>query len=267
MTDHPASLVPEHSPRAHVCDLQEPVLPDAFRAHERAATPPAPHPTPRGYWAGGPDSSSLITGLAGKPLVAHDSRPRDRCRHRLDTMPSATPVRSVAGCIGDATFLFLTLSGDMVSIAIVSFAYMTAHAPTGFRAELEILERGCRWRDELVRTGNPFACFRPIYQSAPLDPPRRADGICGGPLIEHLFDAHTGANAKLDIDEAKQMARVLLERVAQGRGCGDGTPARTLACFSHATMGNAMQANEAGKFAGCVLGHERDHCRAIVCSV
>ena len=60
---------------------------------------------------------------------------------------------------------------------------------------------------------------------------------------------------------------VLLERVAQGRGCGDGTPARTLACFSHATMGNAMQPNEAGKFAGCVLGHEPDRCRAIVCSV
>ena len=166
-------------------------------------------------------------------------------------------------------FPYFVVTACVVSVGVCAFAYMVAYAPPNVQAKLEISDPKCSWWQETKRL-NPFGCFRPSFTTSEKLPSHtnKPLGACNGALVEDLFGRYSGSDGALDLNEAKELAGDVLGRTFNAASCGQSTsaPAEARACFTHATHTKSVAADDAGKYVGCLLGHETPACRGEICT-
>lgn len=152
---------------------------------------------------------------------------------------------------------------------MLSFSYMTAHAPPGLSSSIKFANEKCSWLSEMQKF-NLFGCFEPRFVSEWSTPDKREwAGMtqCSGPLIKQLFDEDKGHDEWLDFGEAKSMAATIRKRLHHVCGdVGNGPAATVHTCFAHATFDDRIDRSQVADFAGCLVGHERAACQAEICT-
>jgi len=157
-----------------------------------------------------------------------------------------------------------------IVVAMPTFAYMSAHVPVGTQTAWEFSRPNCSWHTELWIRGNIFGCFGPRFSSSrePVVNPstgQHTDAtVCGGPLIEHIFENHAGYDDLLDLQEARAYATDVMTRVAKASSV-TATPPHV--CFAHATKLNRIDRATVPKYSACLVAHIADSCRQSVCAL
>lgn len=160
-----------------------------------------------------------------------------------------------------------------IVVAMPTFAYMSAHVPVGTQTAWEFSRPNCSWHTELWIRGNIFGCFGPRFSSSrePVVNPstgQHTDAtVCGGPLIEHIFENHAGYDDLLDLQEARAYATDVMTRVAKACSPSSVTATPPHVCFAHATKLNRIDRATVPKYSACLVAHITDSCRQSVCAL
>lgn len=154
----------------------------------------------------------------------------------------------------------------LLSCSIVSFAYVSAHAPRGTETTLHLAKPGCTWWPR------PLDCldlrFKSVAVDAPSPPPPLSRGACTGPLVAHLYHMHRGDDAIVDLAEAHALSSTIRQHTDQSSLCGTAASvgAKPHACFAASTATGRLERAKIGRFIGCLVEHEPAGCRAELCS-
>ena len=211
---------------------------------------------------------SLPSTTSGTRAAA--SAPSALCAHAYGPLSPLAHLPSTDHRGGGVVFHYFVVGCFVVVAVLLSFSYMTAHAPPGIGSELALAADNCSWWVEAQRI-NPTGCIKPRFRSRLVDQPAlsaepgSARDTCGGALVDYLFDEHAGDDARLQLDEATPLARAITARVSKTRPCEE-AGAKPHVCFAHATRSNEIVPGQAGAYVGCLVGHLPSACQAKVCA-
>ena len=214
-------------------------------------------------WPRAPPPSLVPDAMLTPLAVAHPPPPTITLT--INSAPAQPPI-TPSSQIGSRLDCAAKCSTAVICVALMAFAYMSAHTPVGTHTSIDLVAPQCRWQDELL---NLFLCFKPGFDSRPTSPAvqHKSSGParCSGEKVDALFAKHSGDDGVVDGDEAGPLAADVDRAIAAyARACqGMRTPMHT--CFAHATRSDEMDTSQVEAFIACRLAGLPSVCSDRVC--